>query len=487
MSRDFQLQEIDGKKFLTYPVHSIREVDDIILQLLNDAEQEGFLKSSVIRPRKEIAFDTGDLTCLKDLAPQILSPGEFIVVLKDLEDMLSYLEESFIGPEYVNFEDTAVFTDPETKKLYLTVLPLQNPGHDDIGLQDLVMNLIRKYSPEQPDTFYDAAAAKTSAGMTKLSDLQNLIRNLQDEAAKNSAAVEDADDRTLIFHNEAGAGLAAALAAAEAANKSAVQEEAVVKEEPAPEAAAEEEAPAEEPVAEEVAPAEEPVAEEVVAAEEPVAEEVPEEEPAAEEEVPAEEPAAEEEVPAEEPAAEEEVPAQEPVAEEEVPAQEPVAEEEVPAEEPAAEEEVPAQEPAAEEEVPAEEPAAEEEVPAQEPAAEEEAPDEEPAAEEETSVPAAYLFRKKSSELIQIQGNPFVIGKVPLACDYVITDNPALSRIHAMIRYIEEEEAYYIIDCNSTNHIYLNGVRVTGQQIARLADKDRIHLATEEFVFNIQS
>ena len=465
MSRDFQLQEIDGKKFLTYPVHSIREVDDIILQLLNDAEQEGFLKSSVIRPRKEIAFDTRDLTCLKDLAPQILSPGEFIAVLKDLEDMLSYLEESFIGPEYVNFEDTAVFTDPETKKLYLTVLPLQNPGHDDIGLQDLVMNLIRKYSPEQPDTFYDAAAAKTSAGMTKLSDLQNLIRNLQDEAAKNSAAVEDADDRTLIFHNEAGAGLAAALAAAEAANKSAVQEEAVVKEEPAPEAAAEEEAPAEEPVAEEVAPAEEPVAEEV-----------PEEEPAAEEEVPAEEPAAEEEVPAEEPAAEEEVPAEEPVAEEEVPAEEPVAEEEVPAEEPAAEEEVPAEEPAAEEEVPAEEPAAEEEAPA-----------EEPAAEEETSVPAAYLFRKKSSELIQIQGNPFVIGKVPLACDYVITDNPALSRIHAMIRYIEEEEAYYIVDCNSTNHIYLNGVRVTGQQIARLADKDRIHLATEEFVFNIQS
>ena len=258
MSREFQMQEIEGKKYLTYPVHSIREVDDIILQLLNDAEQEGFLKSSVIKPRKEIAFETGDLTCLKDLAPQILSREDFISVLKDLEDMLSYLEESFIGPEYVNFEEKAVFTDLETKKLYLTVLPLQNPGHDDIGLQDLVMNLIRKYSPEEPDAFYDAAAAKTSAGMTKLSDLQNLIRNLQDEAANNSAAVEDADDRTLIFHNEAGAGLAAALAAAEAANKSAVQEEAVVKEEPAPEPAAEE-VPAEEPAeAEEEVPAEEP-------------------------------------------------------------------------------------------------------------------------------------------------------------------------------------------------------------------------------------
>jgi pSer/pThr/pTyr-binding forkhead associated (FHA) protein len=55
-----------------------------------------------------------------------------------------------------------------------------------------------------------------------------------------------------------------------------------------------------------------------------------------------------------------------------------------------------------------------------------------------------------------------------------------------MIRYAEEEEAYFIIDCNSTNHVYVNGNRVTGQQIARLADKDRIHLATEEFVFHLQ-
>ena len=99
----------------------------------------------------------------------------------------------------------------------------------------------------------------------------------------------------------------------------------------------------------------------------------------------------------------------------------------------------------------------------------------------------AYLFRKKTSELIPLSGIPFLLGKIPTACDYLISDNPAVSRIHAVIRYSEEEACYYIVDCGTTNNTYLNGKKIPKGKGVRLYDKDRLHLATEEFVFNHQN
>ena len=134
MSREFHLKEIEGKKCIAFPIQSVREVDDIILQLLNDADQDGFLKSKVIKAQKEIVFETGSLTSLDALPASVLPRDQFICILEDLKDMLVYLEDSFIGPEYVSFDEKSVFIDPDSKKLYLTVLPLQNPGHDDASM-----------------------------------------------------------------------------------------------------------------------------------------------------------------------------------------------------------------------------------------------------------------------------------------------------------------------------------------------------------------
>ena len=97
--------------------------------------------------------------------------------------------------------------------------------------------------------------------------------------------------------------------------------------------------------------------------------------------------------------------------------------------------------------------------------------------------PGAYLLRRSSGEIIPLTAAPFIIGKVPLACDYVVGNNPALSRIHAIIRYNESEDQYYIIDCNSTNHVYLNGVKIEDSQPCRLQDRMCIHLANEAFIF----
>ena len=521
MSRIFETKEIEGKKCISFPFQSVREVDDIILQLLNDAEQDGFLKSRILRAEKEIVFDTDQLVSLAEMPAGELSPEQLIHMLEDLSNMLAYLEDSFIGPEYVSFDARSVFIDPETEKLYLTVLPLQNPGHDDIGMQYLIKYMINRFSPEKSNAFYDFASSRAASGISNNTELENLIARLKEEEAKTppvsedeaeefspveetaeeepaeiasevlpaaeepaaeSLTIEDVPDRTVLFDKQTGEELNAALAAAEAALSPAIEAEALEPELP--------------PVPELDTPAEE-------ITREPETEEPAQETP---EESEAEESAEETPVLSESVEGAEETPAEPEVVDaEEEAAAEPenvVAEEEIPAEvvpEEAAEE-IPAL-PEAEEaaqETPAEaEPGeAAQETPA-EPEAEE-VPEEVPAQPEPAeAVPAvpvseparemtAYLFRKKSSELVQLSSDPFVIGKIPAVCDYVITDNPALSRIHAIIRYVEEEEAYFIIDCNSTNHVYVNGVRVSGQQFAKLADKDRIHLATEAFVFHLQ-
>lgn len=512
MSREFQLKEIEGKKCITFPFQSVREVDDIILQLLNDADLDGFLKSRIVRSEKEIIFDTEDLTSLDEIPAKALQPEQFIHVLEDLDHMLVYLEDSFIGPEYVSFDARTVFTDPETDKLYLTVLPLQNPGHADFTMQDLIKYMISKFSPEKPDAFYDFAASKAAAGISKITELESLISSLKEEEEKLSLVAEEVP------------------AVEEAAEELPAVEE-IAEELPAVEEMTEE-LPVVEEVAEEL-PAIEEVAAEFSAAEEataalPAIEKVPAEDALAVEDVPdrtmvfdkqtgdelnaalaaveaalppvtkldlhdselpevSELEAAVEQTPelSEFEKAVEETPVVSELAkteEEALEAAEEIAAEPEPAEEVAAESE-PVEEIAA---VPIGETVSE---PEQEQTAAEVIAEEIPAESEPeivSSRPAAYLFRKKSSELIQLDADPFVIGKIPMACDYIITDNPALSRIHAIIRYVEEEEAYYIIDCNSTNHVYVNGIRVTGQQIAKLADKDRIHLATEAFVFHLQ-
>ena len=534
MSKQLQLQNIDGKKYLVYPFRSIREVDDIILQLLNEAEQEGFLESSIRKSQKVVAYNIDHLTSLADLPDRVLTREQFISVLQDLLDMLVYLEDSFIGPEYIAFDRDEVYVDPDTCKLYLAILPVQSPGASS-SLQNCVLDLISKFTSGEGDPFSADAIMRTTSGMSKISDLQNLIRHLQEfadtqpEVSAAPAAEEAAEEIP---------------PAEEAILEIPAAEEASAVEEPALEISAAEEGPAVEEVVPEIPAAEEAPAVEEAALEIPAAEEAP-----AVKEVVPEIPAAEE-VPAVEEAAPE-IPAAE-----EVPAVEEAAPEIAPIEEKAAEadssdaetkdlisEVIAEEKTSGEEAVPIFEKAIEIDI--DQPAGVESAADntlifnkelkselaavfsapeeaekeneelkeiekamDEPEAEEITDeIPVseleeqlaqkevitvsgrkpAYLFRKKTSELIPLSGIPFLLGKIPTACDYLISDNPAVSRIHAVIRYSEEEAFYYIVDCGTTNNTYLNGKKIPKGKGVRLYDKDRLHLATEEFVFNHQN
>ena len=88
---------------------------------------------------------------------------------------------------------------------------------------------------------------------------------------------------------------------------------------------------------------------------------------------------------------------------------------------------------------------------------------------------------RKNNERIFIKKNNFKIGTEKKSVDYCITDNTAVSRMHAKI--VKKNDIYFIVDNNSTNHTYLNDHAIKENFEMRLQDKSRIKLADEEFVF----
>lgn len=94
-----------------------------------------------------------------------------------------------------------------------------------------------------------------------------------------------------------------------------------------------------------------------------------------------------------------------------------------------------------------------------------------------------YLVRLKNNEKINIDKPVFRIGKERSYVDYFIADNSAISRSHANI--ISKGGEYFIVDTNSTNHTYVNGVMINSNVETKLTHKTRLRLANEEFELNL--
>ncbi len=92
-----------------------------------------------------------------------------------------------------------------------------------------------------------------------------------------------------------------------------------------------------------------------------------------------------------------------------------------------------------------------------------------------------YMIRKKNGEKIVINKDEFKIGKIPGMADYLLTDNPAVSRMHAIIHKIDG--AYYICDNYSTNSTFLNGEPLEAGKNYILLNGVRINFANEEFTY----
>ncbi|MBR2626908.1 MAG: FHA domain-containing protein [Peptococcaceae bacterium] len=95
--------------------------------------------------------------------------------------------------------------------------------------------------------------------------------------------------------------------------------------------------------------------------------------------------------------------------------------------------------------------------------------------------PQPYLMRVKNNERIPLDKPVFRIGKERSYVDYFVGDNTAVSRSHANI--VTKEEQYLIVDTNSTNHTFVNGVMIQSNQAVEIFHGDKIRLANEEFEF----
>lgn len=95
----------------------------------------------------------------------------------------------------------------------------------------------------------------------------------------------------------------------------------------------------------------------------------------------------------------------------------------------------------------------------------------------------AYLIRTKNNEKIMLNKPVFRIGKEKSYVDYFIGDNTAISRSHVNI--VARDEAYFVLDTNSTNHTFVNGAMIQSNVEIQISHGDKIRLANEEFEFKL--
>lgn len=95
----------------------------------------------------------------------------------------------------------------------------------------------------------------------------------------------------------------------------------------------------------------------------------------------------------------------------------------------------------------------------------------------------AYFIRKKTGEQITLNKPVFCIGKGKNYADFLITDNIAISRSHAQI--INREGKYFVKDMDSTNHTYINGVKLQSNQETLIEHSNIVKLADEDFLFKL--
>ena len=93
----------------------------------------------------------------------------------------------------------------------------------------------------------------------------------------------------------------------------------------------------------------------------------------------------------------------------------------------------------------------------------------------------AYLENMKTKEKSYIRKNNVKIGKKKEKVDIWIKENPTVSREHCVITY--KMGCYYIRDCESLNHTYVNDRQLEKEEECMLENNSIVRLSNEEFVF----
>lgn len=92
-----------------------------------------------------------------------------------------------------------------------------------------------------------------------------------------------------------------------------------------------------------------------------------------------------------------------------------------------------------------------------------------------------YLIRRSTGEKIVINRNIFKLGKDAAYVDYLVDNNPTISRSHADI--IRKKDGFYVKDKGSLNHTFIDGRKLEPEKSVRLEPGSLLQLADEVFEF----
>lgn len=92
-----------------------------------------------------------------------------------------------------------------------------------------------------------------------------------------------------------------------------------------------------------------------------------------------------------------------------------------------------------------------------------------------------FLIRVKTHQRLQLTKPVIHIGRDLPELDFDLTGNTNVSHRHANV--VQRENRYCIIDLESSNHTYLNGMLLDSGKEYPLSNEDKIRFADEEFEF----
>lgn len=82
---------------------------------------------------------------------------------------------------------------------------------------------------------------------------------------------------------------------------------------------------------------------------------------------------------------------------------------------------------------------------------------------------------------IVLSKDRFLIGRSKELVDYALSEELAIGRVHAEI--LREESCYYLVDINSKNGTYINGIRLESQKKYELKSGDEVQFAEKKSKF----
>ncbi len=90
------------------------------------------------------------------------------------------------------------------------------------------------------------------------------------------------------------------------------------------------------------------------------------------------------------------------------------------------------------------------------------------------------LYKENGELLIRVSETPFLIGKKQEEVSLCLQDK-SVSRIHAQI--IRKEDSFFLLDINSTNGTFKNGLRLQPYEERKLEKEDEIRLGNITLIF----